>query len=116
MGKIALVTGSSRGIGRAIAAHLARDGWAVCINYIQRRDCAEELAALAIVLYDKLGFADETDGLVPVSGTGGVFKIGPAVTEPFARILRAHGMEYVEPATTPDMGALMLAIKHDQSE
>ena len=45
MEKIALVTGSSRGIGRAIAAHLARSGWAVCINYIQRRDCAEELAA-----------------------------------------------------------------------
>ena len=45
MEKIALVTGASRGIGRAIAAHLARSGWAVCINYIQRRDCAEELAA-----------------------------------------------------------------------
>ena len=45
MEKIALVTGSSRGIGRAIAAQLARDGWAVCINYIQRRDCAEVLAA-----------------------------------------------------------------------
>lgn len=45
MEKIALVTGSSRGIGRAIAAHLARSGWAVCINYIQRRDCAEALAA-----------------------------------------------------------------------
>ena len=45
MEKIALVTGSSRGIGRAIAAHLARSGWSVCINYIQRRDCAENLAA-----------------------------------------------------------------------
>ena len=45
MEKIALVTGSSRGIGRAIAAQLARDGWAVCINYLERRDCAEELAA-----------------------------------------------------------------------
>lgn len=78
-------------------------------------DCAEELAALAIVLYDKLGFADETDEPVPVSGTGGVFKIGPAVTEPFARILREHGMEYVEPAATPDVGALMLAIKHGQN-
>ena len=45
MEKIALVTGSSRGIGRAIAAHLARSGWAVCINYRERRDCAEALAA-----------------------------------------------------------------------
>ena len=45
MEKIALVTGSSRGIGRAIAAQLAREGWAVCINYLERRDCAEALAA-----------------------------------------------------------------------
>ena len=45
MEKIALVTGSSRGIGRAVAARLAREGWAVCINYRVRRDCAEELAA-----------------------------------------------------------------------
>ena len=83
-------------------------------------DCAQELADLAIVLYDRLGFADasdssaDSDNLVPVSGTGGVFKIGPAVTEPFARILSEHGMEYVEPAAAPDMGALMLAVKHDQ--
>ena len=45
MEKIALVTGSSRGIGRAVAAQLARDGWAVCINYRVRQDCAEDLAA-----------------------------------------------------------------------
>ena len=45
MKKVALVTGSSRGIGAAIAAALSREGWAVCINYIERRDKAEELAA-----------------------------------------------------------------------
>ena len=44
MEKIALVTGSSRGIGRAVAARLARSGWTVCINYRVRRDCAESLA------------------------------------------------------------------------
>ena len=41
MKKIALVTGSSRGIGRAIAAELARAGYAVCINYRERQDKAE---------------------------------------------------------------------------
>lgn len=45
MSKVALVTGSSRGIGAATAALLARNGWEVCINYIERRDKAEELAA-----------------------------------------------------------------------
>ena len=44
MEKIALVTGSSRGIGRATAAALARAGWAVCINYRVREDCARSLA------------------------------------------------------------------------
>lgn len=43
MEQIALVTGSSRGIGRAVAAELARKSWAVCVNYRVRQDCAEEL-------------------------------------------------------------------------
>ena len=45
MDKVALITGSSRGIGRAVAEKLAREGYAVCINYIARRDMAEELCA-----------------------------------------------------------------------
>ena len=44
--KGALITGSSRGIGRAVAAELARDGYAVCINYYERKDKADELVAL----------------------------------------------------------------------
>ena len=43
MKKVALVTGSSRGIGRADALRLSRDGYAVCINYIRRADKAGEL-------------------------------------------------------------------------
>ena len=43
MKQVALVTGSSRGIGRAIATQLAREGYAVCINYLEQREAAESL-------------------------------------------------------------------------
>ena len=43
MNKTAIITGSSRGIGRAAAKRLAREGYNVCINYIEREDKAEEL-------------------------------------------------------------------------
>ena len=42
MKKVALITGSSRGIGRAEAIKLAHDGYAVCINCVERDDKAQE--------------------------------------------------------------------------
>lgn len=44
-GKVALVTGSSRGIGRAIALRLARDGADVIIHYRRQTGAAREVAA-----------------------------------------------------------------------
>ncbi len=38
-----LVTGGSRGIGRAVALRLARDGFRVTVNYRERKDAAEQV-------------------------------------------------------------------------
>src|SRR3954464_3051398 len=44
-GKVALVTGGSRGIGRAIAVALGRRGAKVVVNYASREEAARETAA-----------------------------------------------------------------------
>src|SRR4051812_43403049 len=42
-GKVAVVTGASKGIGASIALHLAAEGAAVVVNYSSSRDGAERV-------------------------------------------------------------------------
>jgi len=45
-GKVALITGGSRGIGRAIALRLAENGVDVVVNYVRHKQDAADTAAL----------------------------------------------------------------------
>ena len=45
MTKVAIVTGASRGIGKAIAERLAKDGFAVVVNYASSAPEAEEVVS-----------------------------------------------------------------------
>ncbi len=70
-GQVAIVTGSSRGIGRAIAVELAAHGVAVVVNYYLNQELAEQVAAeisdkggQAIVVQAGVAHPDEVDRLV----------------------------------------------------
>ena len=106
-GKIALVTGASRGIGRAIAERLAHDGAAVAVNYASQAKAAEEVVAAikaaggdAIALQGDVGrvadvvrLFDETIGHfsrldILVNNAGVIFikPVGVTTEEDFDRI------------------------------
>lgn len=70
-GKVAIVTGSSRGLGRAIVRELADHGTKTVINYYQSKDAAEALLAElqakgqeAIVIQAGVAHPDECQRLV----------------------------------------------------
>ena len=45
MEKVVIVTGGSRGIGAATSKLLAHQGYAVCVNYLSRKECAEKVVS-----------------------------------------------------------------------
>jgi len=79
LGKVALVTGASRGIGRAIAMALAGRGAKVIVNYATRDAAAREVVAAI----------EAAGGQAAIAG----FDVadGPAVTDAIKQIGKDHG-------------------------
>lgn len=68
--KVSLITGGSRGIGRALALTLAREGAAVVVNYVRNADLAESvvreiegLGSRAIAVRANVEVPEEIDAL-----------------------------------------------------
>lgn len=70
----AIVTGASRGIGRAIAVELARQGKAVVVNFVRSQDAAEEVVdsiraggGQAVAVQGDVGKSADRERLVAVA-------------------------------------------------
>jgi 3-oxoacyl-[acyl-carrier protein] reductase len=101
-GKVAIVTGSSRGIGKAIAQHFAAEGAKVTVNWVSSEDEAQ-----AVVDSIKGGGGDALSVRADVSSSADVRHLVSSTIDHFGRIdilVNNAGVMYTKPVleTTED--------------
>lgn len=79
--KVAIVTGSSRGIGAATAIKLAAEGYSVCVNYVANQQRADEIVNIILQRGGK-AFAFRAD----VSNEQDVIALFEATVQQFGRV------------------------------
>jgi 3-oxoacyl-[acyl-carrier protein] reductase len=95
--KVALVTGSSRGIGKAIALTLAREGADIIVNYLTRKNDAENVAK-EIEALGRRALVVKAD----VSNKEEVFKMVDEVIKNFGKIdILVNNAAYLGKTTEP---------------
>src|SRR5262249_14737045 len=100
-GKIALVTGGGRGIGRGIVLALAREGADVAINYRRDRDAASEtardveaLGQRAMLVQADVSDRDAVDRMVgEARGAFGRLDVAVANSGVASRVSAVHEMD-----------------------
>ncbi len=128
--KVLVVTGGSRGIGRAVALRAARAGWRVCFSYVAAKDAAESLVreieaaggtALAVrsdvaVEADIPALFQAADGLGPLGGlvnNAGVVDHAARVEEmTFARLDRMMTTNVIGPFLCAGEAVRRMSTRH----